>query len=97
MEATRVLDEDHVEDVNGTSEIFELNQGKKRLKQSESGRKTVKVVTKKKVSLKSDGDKGKVVEYIELLTFSVKKHDPIIHFNTIFLNLKFWFKCCSVN
>ncbi|XP_014514935.1 DNA-(apurinic or apyrimidinic site) lyase, chloroplastic isoform X2 [Vigna radiata var. radiata] len=56
VEAKRVLNEDHVENVNETSEIFELNQGKKRLKQSESERKTVKVATKKKISPKSNGD-----------------------------------------
>ncbi|CAJ1967657.1 unnamed protein product [Sphenostylis stenocarpa] len=57
VEAKRVLDEDdHVENVNETSEILERNQGKRKLKQSESERKTVKVVTKKKVSPKSDGD-----------------------------------------
>ncbi|XP_020237967.1 DNA-(apurinic or apyrimidinic site) lyase, chloroplastic isoform X1 [Cajanus cajan] len=55
-EARKVLDEDHVENVNETAEIFEINQGKRRLKQSESERKTVKVTTKKKVSLKSEGD-----------------------------------------
>ncbi|XP_068494040.1 DNA-(apurinic or apyrimidinic site) endonuclease, chloroplastic isoform X3 [Phaseolus vulgaris] len=56
VKAKRVLDEDHVDDFNETSEISELKQGKKRLKQSESGRKTVKVAIKKKVSSKSDGD-----------------------------------------
>ncbi|KAG2403360.1 DNA-(apurinic or apyrimidinic site) lyase [Vigna angularis] len=55
-ETKRVLNEDHVENVNETSEIFELNQGKKRLKQSESERKTVKVAIKKKISPKSNGD-----------------------------------------
>jgi len=62
VKAKRVLDEDHVDDFNETSEISELKQGKKRLKQSESGRKTVKVAIKKKVSSKSDGDTGNVVE-----------------------------------
>lgn len=71
MEAKRALNEDHVENVNETSEIFELNQGKKRLKQSESERKTVKVATKEKISPKSDGDAGTVVGYTELLTFFI--------------------------
>ncbi|KAL2326069.1 hypothetical protein Fmac_025127 [Flemingia macrophylla] len=56
VEAGKVLDENHVENVNETAEIFETNQGKRRLKHSESQRKTVKVSTKKKVSLKSEGD-----------------------------------------
>ncbi|KAK7392959.1 hypothetical protein VNO78_21409 [Psophocarpus tetragonolobus] len=52
------VDEDCVENVNETPETFELNQGKRRLKQSESVRKTVKVTTKNKknISLKSDGE-----------------------------------------
>lgn len=56
VEAKNVLDEDHVENVNETAEIFEHSRGKRRLKQSESERKAVKVTTKKKVSLKSDED-----------------------------------------
>ncbi|RDX76715.1 DNA-(apurinic or apyrimidinic site) lyase, chloroplastic, partial [Mucuna pruriens] len=56
VEAKKGLDEDHVENVNETAEIFELNHGKRRLKQSESERKIVKVTTKKKVSVKSDVD-----------------------------------------
>ncbi|KAJ1385178.1 SAP domain [Sesbania bispinosa] len=50
----RKSDEDHVDDVNDTPEIVELNQGKRRLKQSGSESKTVKVTTKKKLSVKSD-------------------------------------------
>lgn len=64
MEAKKVLDEDHIENVNENPEISELNQAKRRLKQSESERKTIKVTTKKKVSLKSDEDSGTAVEYI---------------------------------
>lgn len=64
MKAKTVLDEDHIENVNETPEISELNQGKRRLNQSESERKTIKVTTKKKVSLKSDEDSGTAVEYI---------------------------------
>ncbi|KAH1262449.1 DNA-(apurinic or apyrimidinic site) lyase, chloroplastic [Glycine max] len=56
VKAKTVLDEDHIENVNETPEISELNQGKRRLNQSESERKTIKVTTKKKVSLKSDED-----------------------------------------
>ncbi|KAK7278953.1 hypothetical protein RJT34_23994 [Clitoria ternatea] len=56
VEAEKVVAEDLVENVNETGEIFKLNQGKRRLKQSESERKTVKVTTKKKLSLKSDED-----------------------------------------
>ncbi|KAG5003629.1 hypothetical protein AAZX31_10G100900 [Glycine max] len=56
VEAKKVLDEDHIENVNENPEISELNQAKRRLKQSESERKTIKVTTKKKVSLKSDED-----------------------------------------
>ncbi|KAL5077212.1 hypothetical protein RYX36_016197 [Vicia faba] len=43
-----------VDDVNDTPETVELNQGKKRFKQSEPERKIVKATTKKKLLVKSD-------------------------------------------
>ncbi|KAK7339854.1 hypothetical protein VNO77_20540 [Canavalia gladiata] len=52
-EANKVLDEGHAENVNETPEILERDQVKRRLTQSESKRKAVKVTTKKKL-LKSD-------------------------------------------
>lgn len=73
-----VLNEDHVENVNATTEIFEHNQSMKRSKQSKCERKTVKVITKKKVSLKSNEDSGTVIEYVELLTFLI--YDSIYTF-----------------
>ncbi|XP_061364509.1 DNA-(apurinic or apyrimidinic site) endonuclease, chloroplastic isoform X2 [Gastrolobium bilobum] len=54
VKAKKVSDEDHDDDVNDTPEIFELNQGKRRLIQSGSESKTVKVTTKKQLSVKSD-------------------------------------------
>ncbi|XP_027366347.1 DNA-(apurinic or apyrimidinic site) lyase, chloroplastic isoform X2 [Abrus precatorius] len=56
VEAKKISDEDHVENDNETTETFELNRGKRKLKQSDSVRKTVKVTTKKKPLLKSDED-----------------------------------------
>ncbi|MED6170495.1 hypothetical protein PIB30_116913 [Stylosanthes scabra] len=56
VEATteKVFDEDPVDDVNDISEIDKLNEGKRRLNQSRSAKKTVKVTNKKKLSVKSD-------------------------------------------
>lgn len=58
MKAEKVSDEDPVDYVNDTPEIFELNQGKRRLKRSGSESETVKVTTKKKLSVKSDEGTG---------------------------------------
>ncbi|CAI8602097.1 unnamed protein product [Vicia faba] len=54
MKAKKVSGEEPVDDVNDTLETVELNQGKKRFKQSEPGRKIVKATTKKKLLVKSD-------------------------------------------
>ncbi|MED6123766.1 hypothetical protein PIB30_118092 [Stylosanthes scabra] len=56
VEATtkKVFDEDPVDDVNDISEIHKLNEGKRRLNQSRSAKKTVKVTNKKKLSVISD-------------------------------------------
>ncbi|CAI8604137.1 unnamed protein product [Vicia faba] len=49
-----IVDTMTVDDVNDTPETVELNQGKKRFKQSEPERKIVKATTKKKLVVKSD-------------------------------------------
>ncbi|KAL5056994.1 hypothetical protein RYX36_028598, partial [Vicia faba] len=54
MKAKKVSGEEPVDDVNDTPETVELNQGKKRFKQSEPERKIVKATTKKKLLVKSD-------------------------------------------
>lgn len=66
MKAKKVSDEDPVDDDNAPPHIYELNQGKRRLKQSGSESKTVNVTTKKKLSVKSDKVSGCVVEYVKL-------------------------------
>ncbi|CAI8605925.1 unnamed protein product [Vicia faba] len=52
-----IVDTMTVDDVNDTPETVELNQGKKRFKQSEPERKIVKATTKKKLLVKSDEEK----------------------------------------
>ncbi|XP_058728240.1 DNA-(apurinic or apyrimidinic site) endonuclease, chloroplastic-like isoform X1 [Vicia villosa] len=54
VKAKEVSDEEPVDDVNDTLETVGLNQGKKRLKQSEPESKIVKVTTKKKLLVNSD-------------------------------------------
>ncbi|CAK8571118.1 unnamed protein product [Lathyrus sativus] len=53
MKAKMLSDEEPVDDVNDTPETVELNQGKRRLKQSEPESKIVKATTKKKLLVKS--------------------------------------------
>ena len=66
VKAKKVLDGDPVDDVNDTSEIYELNEGKRRLKHPGSVSKTVKVTNKKKLSVKSDDGSGCAVVYAKL-------------------------------
>ncbi|XP_050888425.1 DNA-(apurinic or apyrimidinic site) endonuclease, chloroplastic isoform X2 [Lathyrus oleraceus] len=54
MKAKNVSGEEPVDDVNHTLDTVELNQGKRRLKQSEPANKIVKATTKKKLLVKSD-------------------------------------------
>lgn len=59
-----IVDTMTVDDVNDTPETVELNQGKKRFKQSEPERKIVKATTKKKLLVKSDEVSGCVLNFL---------------------------------
>lgn len=61
MKAKNVSGEEPVDDVNHTLDTVELNQGKRRLKQSEPANKIVKATTKKKLLVKSDEVSGCVL------------------------------------
>lgn len=61
MNAEKVSGEEPVGEVDDTLETVELNQGKRRLKQSEPESKIVKATTKKKLIVKSDEVSGFVL------------------------------------
>lgn len=61
MNAKKVSGEEPVGEVDDTLETVELNQGKRRLKQSEPESKIVKATTKKKLIVKSDEVSGCVL------------------------------------
>lgn len=61
MNAEKVSGEEPVGEVDDTLETVELNQGKRRLKQSEPESKIVKATTKKKLIVKSDEVSGCVL------------------------------------
>ncbi|KAK7267292.1 hypothetical protein RIF29_19961 [Crotalaria pallida] len=54
VKAKKVSDEDPVDDDNASPDIYACEQGKRKLKQSGSEGKTVKVTAKKQLSVKSD-------------------------------------------
>jgi len=63
MNAKMVSGEEPVGEVDDTLETVKLNQGKRRLKQSEPESKIVKATTKKKLIVKSDEFSGCALKY----------------------------------